>query len=59
MMKEIKSDVENENFSYDEKSLLINMICHRQTSMIVKKPTSYESEEYIKLEELKVKIKNM
>ena len=47
-MKEIKSDVENGNFSDDEKSLLINMICHRQTSMIVKKPTSYESEEYIK-----------
>lgn len=58
-MKEIKSDVENGNFSDNEKSLLINMICHRQTSMIVKKPTSYESEEYIKLEELKVKIKNM
>lgn len=58
-MKEIKNDIENENLSGDEKSLLINMICHRQTSMIVKKPTSYESEEYKKLEELKVKIKNM
>ena len=58
-MKEIKNDIENENFSGDEKSLLINMICHHQTSMIVKKPTSYESEEYKKLEKLKVKIKNM
>ena len=58
-MEEIKNDIENENFSGDEKSLLINMICHRQTSMIVKKPTSYESEEYKKLEKLKVKIKNM
>lgn len=46
-------------FSDNEKSLLINMICHRQTSMIVKKPTSYESDEYKNLEELKVKIKNM
>ena len=29
-MKEIKSDVENGNFSDNEKSLLINMICHRK-----------------------------
>lgn len=64
-MKEIKvetkvnSDIHTSIFSKDEKSLLINMICHRQTSMIVKDPTSYESDEYKNLESLKVKIKNM
>lgn len=58
-MKEIKEEITCETLSGDDKSLLINMICHRQTSMIVKKPTSYESDEYKNLEGLKVKIKNM
>lgn len=58
-MKEIMQENTNNAFSNDEKTLLINMICHRQTSMIVRNPTSYESDEYKNLEALKIKIKNM
>ena len=58
-MKEIMQKNTNDTFSNDEKTLLINMICHRQTSMIIKNPTNYESDEYKNLEALKVKIKNM
>lgn len=47
------------SFSKDEKKMLIELICNEQTHMIVKDHTKYESEKYKRLEELKVKIKDM
>lgn len=46
------------NLSKEEKKILIDLICHRQTRMIVKHPEIYASDEYKKLEALKVKIKD-
>ena len=46
-------------FSKEEKKLLIELICNEQTHMIVKDHTKYDSDKYKKLEELKVKIKDM
>lgn len=43
----------------EEKKILIELICNEQTDMIIKDHTKYESEKYKKLEELKVKIKDM
>ena len=43
----------------EEKKLLIELICNEQTHMIIKDNKKYESEKYRKLEELKVKIKDM
>ena len=43
----------------EEKKILIELICNEQTHMIIKDQTKYESEKYKKLEELKVKIKDM
>lgn len=43
----------------DDRKLLIELICNEQTNMIVKDHTKYDSEKYKKLEELKVKIKDM
>lgn len=43
----------------DDRKLLIELICNEQTNMIVKDHTEYDSEKYKKLEELKVKIKDM
>ena len=53
----------NENISQilskDDKKIMIELICNEQTHMIIKDHTKYESEKYKKLEELKVKIKDM
>ena len=43
----------------EEKKLLIELICNEQTHMIVKDHTKYMSEKYKRLEEIKVKIKDM
>ncbi len=48
-----------ETLSKDDKKLIIELICNEQTHMIVKDHTKYESEKYKKLEQLKVKIKDM
>lgn len=45
--------------SKEEKKLLLELICDEQVHMIIKDNTKYESEKYVKLEELKVKIKDM
>ena len=45
--------------SKEEKKLLIELICNEQTHIIVKDHTKYESEKYKKLDELKVKIKDI
>lgn len=55
--------INNENISQtlskDDKKIMIELICNEQTYMIIKDHTKYESEKYKKLEELKVKIKDM
>ena len=43
----------------EDKKLIIELICNEQTHMIIKYHTKYESEKYKKLEELKVKIKDL
>ena len=43
----------------EEKKMLIELICNEQTHMIVKNHTKYDSQKYKKLEELKVKIKDL
>lgn len=48
-----------EPLSKDDKKLIIELICNEQTHMIVKDHTKYESEKYKKLEQLKVKIKDI
>ena len=45
--------------SKEEKKLLLELICNEQVHMIIRDNTKYESEKYVKLEELKVKIKDM
>lgn len=42
-----------------DKEILIDLICKKQTEMIVNDNASYTSEHYQKLESLKVKIKNL
>lgn len=42
-----------------EKRILIELLCKEQTEMIVKDCSLYSSEKYKKLEEMKVKIKDM
>ena len=46
-------------FTKEERKLLIELICNEQTHMIIKDHIKYESDKYKKLEELKVKIKDM
>ena len=43
----------------EEKKLLLELICNEQVHMIVKDHTKYNSDKYKKLEELKVKIKDL
>lgn len=46
-------------FNKEEKKLLIETICNEQTKMIIHDHNLYDSPKYIKLESLKVKIKDM
>ena len=46
-------------FNNEEKKLLLEIICDEQIQMIVEDHTRYESDRYNRLEELKVKIKDM
>ena len=43
----------------EDKKLIIKLICNEQTHMIIKDHTKYESNKYKKIEELKVKIKDL
>ena len=47
------------NFSKEERRILIELISNEQIHMIIKDHTKYDSDKYKKLEELKVKIKDM
>ena len=43
----------------EEKKLLMELICNEQIHMIIKNHTRYDSDKYKKLEELKIKIKDL
>lgn len=52
-------DIESTSINKEEKKILLEIICNEQAHMIIKDNTKYESEKYKKLEELKVKIKDL
>ena len=43
----------------EDKRILINLICNEQTDMIIKDKTAYESDYYMQLEKLKIKVKDL
>lgn len=43
----------------EEKQILVQLICKEQSDMIVNDHNTYQSKEYVGLEELKVKIKDL
>ena len=45
--------------SKEEKKILLELICNEQIHMIINDCSKYDSEKYIKLEELKIKIKDI
>lgn len=45
--------------SSEEKKLLLELICNEQVHMLIKDHKKYESEKYMRLEELKIKIKDL
>lgn len=48
-----------EVFIKEERKLLMELICNEQIHMIIKNHTRYDSDKYKKLEELKIKIKDL
>ena len=48
-----------EVFKKELKKLLMELICNEQIHMIIKNHTRYDSDKYKKLEELKIKIKDL
>ena len=50
---------ENIKMTENEKKLLVELICNEQIHMIIKDHNKYDSDKYKKLEELKVKIKDL
>lgn len=56
----VKSDFDDGIiFSKEERKILIELISNEQIHMIIKDHTKYDSDKYKKLEELKVKIKDI
>ena len=43
----------------EEKKILLDLICNEQIHMIIKDSTKYGSDKYKKLEEMKIKIKDL
>lgn len=54
-----KNAYTSNKLTQEDRKLLIKLIFNEQMNMIVKDYTEYDSEKYKKLEELKVKIKDM
>ena len=50
---------DDRSFIKEEKKLLMELICNEQIHMIIKNHTRYDSDKYKKLEELKIKIKDL
>lgn len=58
------SQINNKNprihiLTNEERRIIIELICDKQTKMIVENCMKYESSEYKELENLKITIKNM
>lgn len=49
----------NNDFHTEDKKLLLDLICSEQVNMLLENNTSYESERYMRLERLKVMVKDM
>lgn len=49
----------NEIFTKEEKKMLLELICNEQIHMIIKDHEKYGTDKYKKLEELKLKIKDL
>ena len=47
------------SFTDKEKNLLLELISNEQIHMIIKDCKKYESDDYVDLEKLKIKVKNM
>lgn len=43
----------------EEKKILIELICNEQTQIIVENSSNYVSDKYKKLEEIKVRVKDL
>lgn len=43
----------------EEKKILLELVCNEQIHMIIKDSTKYDSDKYKKLEEMKIKIKDL
>lgn len=46
-------------FTKNQKEIAIDLICKKQTEMLIDDGHSYDSDEYKELEAIKIKIKNM
>lgn len=46
-------------FDEENRKLLLELICTEQIRMIMKNPSKYESEKYVRLEEIKAQINEM
>lgn len=46
-------------FTKNQKEIAIDLICKKQTEMLINDSDSYDSDKYKELEAIKVKIKNM
>lgn len=46
-------------FNEEEKKILLKLIGNEQIHMLLKENKEYESEKYVRLEELKIKIKDL
>ena len=43
----------------EEKKILLELVCNEQIHMIIKDSTKYDFDKYKKLEEMKIKIKDL
>lgn len=53
------TNCESNEFNTKDKKLLLDLICSEQVHMLLKDHLSYESERYMRLERLKVIVKDM
>lgn len=49
----------NTKFTTSDKKVLLDLICNEQVHLLLKDNTVYESERYMRLERLKILVKDM
>lgn len=49
----------NTKFTTSDKKILLDLLCNEQVHLLLKDHTAYESERYMKLERLKIAVKDM